>query len=507
MIANSGVFGLKARNIHTIALHEKAHVEELVAARLLQRIFPDAKIVFMSEREFEKITHDPGVIGIGLGGGECDEHKENGDRLPGACALTLTVNTFDLAVTPGVMELAAEGLKSDIREDEDGNEYPQHETEWGELVKTLHNFGDVGEEWVLNFISAFVDTYLGAAAGEPAREIPQLTLDPEICTAFIPGSDLDMIVIPDGADMVTHLNAWLLKVYGGKFFNMKASVPIMSVKSEEELLAFKGKRAFMVGFDAGHLPAGNYPVSVMRFLGYTNKHCPERKRVRKLLKIAKTHLEKPGGTRPMELPNLVAIMKRSLPTSTMVRWLGTVFTAYVNSGIDFHERCPRDLNKYGQVEDVDYLRVAIVSQTTAMSMPRFTRSQPTYVNKAWKTADVTVIDNPYGRQVFVNKKYPGLDVAIAQEIMDLQLMRAGIYGRKAEAIRRTFTERQAMGRDFNLPAPAEMVYFKQKGNMILIGSITHPLSREEHLRLIPHTLFTQAVFQAVSKYTAFNEKP
>ncbi|MDO8515705.1 MAG: hypothetical protein Q7S28_00445 [bacterium] len=146
---------------HTIVTHEKTHVDEYEAIRLLRKfgevMFPGistAKVIYWKMggetpdgRSAEDYERD-GVLLVGVGGGRFDEHPTvNVERKAGECAATLVAKALGVQDDPALAEI----LKYVVANDLKGGAQP---FDIASLAKLMHQQHPDNPEMVMEWVLA-----------------------------------------------------------------------------------------------------------------------------------------------------------------------------------------------------------------------------------------------------------------------------------------------------------------------------------------------------------------
>ncbi|MBD3311131.1 MAG: hypothetical protein GF349_01375 [Candidatus Magasanikbacteria bacterium] len=195
---------LKFNNIHTVVMHVRPHLDELLAFFLAgcygYDIFHgiiDAKIEFWgtgillpggkTADELEK----EGYLLIGIGGGRFDEHKEGGRN--GKCAASLMAEFLGISHYPEIKRLIEYAQQSDAFGDKD-------KFAFASIIKTAQrNHKDPKEvvDWVYDILADYMDCMLGKnIAVQPGPDLNDIIfgyLDSEKIDLSSQGNPEDLI--------------------------------------------------------------------------------------------------------------------------------------------------------------------------------------------------------------------------------------------------------------------------------------------------------------------------
>jgi hypothetical protein len=472
----------KAVGLDLIVSHPGAHVDEHVAAALLKLGgSPNAKVLFLNDAEIAALPRDKKVAFVGTGHGLFDEHKQDG-RVLGECAATLVAKHFGFDRRPEFAVLLAEILRADT-------ERGQGSLEWGEVVKTLHRYGDpevVNDIWVGRFIAAVVNAHLDEQGGKPSLWVPQtLVVNGEQPM----GSEgrlkplVGTIAVPAYAGFETLAKLWLVRQFGKRRWSSDGQIPdIKLVNKQTEIDQMAARHdVIYVGFEGGQFPASMTARQVANFFGISKKNNESGfQRVRVLLKELERYAA--GVQKPFEMGNLVSLLNRSgtLSAEAIERIVGRVLDAYLARAIEFAEQCPRDFEATGKIEKIHGLTVAFVVSELP-SMQSYCRSQ--------LSADVIVVRKDSGAvAIFTNSDHRGVVVPIAEALYRAEATHNNWKSRQLEMGVMALRTIGYTDQGNELPEPASHWYLFVEGGQLLNGSLSHTD--------VPPTLLTRADIKA-----------
>ena len=440
-------------SIKTNYSHGVAHVDELGSIALVRRFFPDAEVFFREEHEIPSSAwSDPSVAMIGIGGGRFDEHKENG-RLPGTCAALLVAEYLGIKDDPLYQVLLAELLRADT---ERGQTY----LELGEMVKTIHEYGDKGmdEYWCLEFVIQAITTHLSRQAGLKGREFKNFAVP-----CLVP-KRVGVVAIPAGAPLTTLVKAWLVMKYAERKFSTLPNLELRVISSDAALDKVCTRTdVLMVGFEGGHFPDSMKVREVAGQLGISGKQ--DRKtfdQIKSTLRDVEVFENSPGTAKPFSLGVITENLNRhgELPASVIYQEIAQILECYVRRSVEFHELCPENYGATGKGLELSGLKVAFV-QSDLRSMPAYCR--------AVVEADVVVVRRTGGNCAIFTNTHRAASWYIAEEILRAEAGLVGVRRPDTGVLDRTVLT----GRGRDLPAPAEHWYLFAENGSLLNGSHSH----------------------------------
>ena len=462
----------------TIVAHRNPHMDELVACALLAQMNPGSEVKFLEDSDISVSDRtNPLVAIVGTLGGRFDEHKEDG-RLTDTCATMLVAEYLEIKDIPEYQVLLSEVLRADTKR---GQTY----LELGEMVKTIHEYGDEGmdEYWMFGFVSLVLRTHLQRQANQSGREFRNFT-----APCLVP-KRVGVVAIPAGAPLTTLVKAWLVMKYAERKFSTLHNLELRAISSDAALDKVCTRTdVLMVGFEGGHFPDSMKVREVAGQLGISGKQ--DRKtfnQIKLILRAVEAFENSPGTAKPFSLGVITENLNRhgELPAPVIYQQIAQILGCYVRRSVEFHELCPENYDATGKGLELSGLKVAFV-RSDLRTMPAYCR--------AMLEADVVVVRRNGGNcAIFTNGMHKAAVFYIAEEILLAEAERVRFRELDTEKLDRTVLT----GRGRDLPEPAEHWYFFAENGCLLNGSHSH---RDVPATQLTNRQIREAVERALAEY-------
>ncbi|MCH8049374.1 hypothetical protein IH979_01545 [Patescibacteria group bacterium] len=452
---------------------------------------------------------------IGTGGGLFDEHKPSG-RLKGTCSAKLVAEYLGVHKKPEYQLILREALRADIHKDSETGDPDDPETwerddprrmELANIIKTLHNFSQLGDEGVYQLVRRVLLAYRVRERGdEPLRSgLPRLEIPQEHRACLTQGSKsedkppLREIVLPAYGPFDTLVKGLLVLWYCRRFWSIQGAPEVRFVSDQLSLAQYFGKDdVVFVGIEGGQFGPEKTVQDVAKDLGVH-----KRRELRLMIREADKYRKNPTDQKPFELGRVVEVLNgysNQMQAREVFYMVKNCLQAYRNRAYNTFVECPKEFQEKLEADEGEAQEFDLAGTTVAM----VASEQPAMVDhlRSIRKFDITVIANDDSKLVFArtDSKDEALTArnsrafrSIVHEIIRAEAKIEGASDDVVEAWLAEVDEIFKSGAGRELPG-CDWWYLFIDGYGLMNGSTTHKCTRETPLT---NKQFGEAVLQGI----------